>query len=167
MLIMTTYVLAALLGIGFVAIFIELFVPAAGLIGAAGVITMIVSTVLAYVHHGKATGTVFLACLLLGTPAVLWVGLKAFPRTFVGKRLILKKTFGAEEGYTSYSGEKYKGLAGREGVAVTTLRPSGMARIEGVKYSVVTGGELIEKNQPVRVVKVEGSRIVVKKLSKI
>jgi membrane-bound serine protease (ClpP class) len=52
-------------------------------------------------------------------------------------------------------------------VAVTTLRPSGMARIEGVKYSVVTGGELIEKNQPVRVVKVEGSRIVVKKLSKI
>jgi membrane-bound ClpP family serine protease len=45
MLIMTPYVLAALLGIGFVAIFIELFVPAAGLIGAAGVITMIVSTV--------------------------------------------------------------------------------------------------------------------------
>ncbi len=160
---MALWALIALLGVGFVAIFIELFVPAAGLIGAAGVITMIVSTVLAYAYHGKTTGTVFLACLLLGTPAVLWIGLKAFPRTFVGKRLILGKTFGAEEGYTSYTGEKYEGLTGKEGVAVTTLRPSGMARIGGVKYSVVTGGDLIEKNQPVRVVKVEGSRIVVRK----
>ena len=160
---MTLWVLATLFSIGFVAIFIELFVPAAGLIGAAGVITMILSTVLAYIHHGRTTGTAFLAILLLGTPAVLWVGLKAFPRTFVGKRLILGKTFGAEEGYTSFTGDKYEGLAGKEGVAVTMLRPSGMARIGGVKYSVVTGGEPIEKNQPVRVLKVEGSRIVVRK----
>jgi len=161
---MTLAVPVALLGIGFVAIFIELFVPAAGVIGAAGVITMIVSAVLAYIHHGRATGTAFLAILLIGTPAVLWVGLKAFPGTFVGKRMILGKTFGAEQGYTSFTGDRYEGLAGKEGMTVTMLRPSGMARIGGVKYSVVTGGEPVEKNQLVRVVKVEGSRIVVRKI---
>jgi membrane-bound serine protease (ClpP class) len=161
---MALWVLISLLGIGFVAIFIELFVPAAGLIGAAGIISMITATVLAYVYHGKTAGTVMLACLLLGTPIVLWVGLKAFPRTFVGKRLILKKSFGSEEGYTSYTSEKYEDLDGKEGTSLTMLRPSGMVRIEDKKYSVVTGGELIEKNQAVRVVKVEGSRIVVRKV---
>ena len=127
-------------------------------------ISMIVSTVLAYVYHGRVSGTVMLACLLLGTPVVLWVGLKAFPRTFVGKKLILKQSFGRDEGFTSYTSERYEDLAGKQGVAITMLRPSGMVRIEDKKYSVVTGGELIEKDQPVRVVKVEGSRIVVRKV---
>jgi membrane-bound serine protease (ClpP class) len=161
---MALWVLIALLGVGFVAIFIELFVPAAGLIAAAGIISMITATVLAYVYHGRTAGTVLLACLLLGTPVMLWVGLKAFPRTFVGKRLILKESFGQDEGYTSYTSEKYEDLAGKEGVALTMLRPSGMVRIEDKKYSVVTGGELIEKNQKIRVVKVEGSRIVVRRV---
>jgi len=161
---MALWVLISLLGVGFVAIFLELFVPAAGLIGASGIISMITATVLSYVYHGRTAGTVMLACLLLGTPVVLWVGLKAFPRTFVGKRLILRKSFGREEGYTSYTSEKYDDLAGKEGVTITTLRPSGMVRIDDKKYSVVTGGELIEKGRSVRVVKVEGSRIVVRRV---
>jgi membrane-bound ClpP family serine protease len=38
--------------LGFVALFLELFVPAAGLIGAAGIVCMIVGTVLGYKNFG-------------------------------------------------------------------------------------------------------------------
>ena len=161
---MDLWVPITLTGIGFVAIFLELFVPAAGVIGAAGIISMIVATVLAWVYHGRAAGTVLLACVLLGIPFVLWIGFKVFPRSFVGKRLILGESQRKESGYTSYTSERYDDLTGKQGIALTTLRPSGMVKIEEKKYSVVTHGELIEKDERVRVVKVEGSRIVVRKV---
>jgi membrane-bound serine protease (ClpP class) len=161
---MALWVPITLTAIGFVAIFLELFVPAAGVIGAAGIISMIVATVLAWVYHGRAAGTVLLACVLLGTPFVLWIGFKVFPKSFVGKRLILGESQRKESGYTSYTSERYDDLIDKQGVTITMLRPSGMVRIGENKYSVVTQGELIEKDERVRVVKIEGSRIVVRKV---
>ena len=65
-------------------------------------------------------------------------------------------------GYSSFSQELYVDLIGKEGVSLTILRPAGMVRVDGRKYSAVTGGEFIEKDIPVKVVKVEGSRVVVR-----
>jgi membrane-bound serine protease (ClpP class) len=48
------------------------------------------------------------------------------------------------------------------GTAVTQLRPSGVATINGQRVDVVTEGGLIERGTPVKVVAVEGSRIVVR-----
>ncbi|MEE9308342.1 MAG: NfeD family protein, partial [Spirochaetia bacterium] len=76
--------------------------------------------------------------------------------------LIIQDRQDAEKGYASYTPEKYSDLSGKEGASLTVLRPVGMVLIEGQKYSAVTGGEFIEKNQPIRVIKVEGSRIVVR-----
>ncbi|MCK5557191.1 MAG: hypothetical protein KAJ01_02355, partial [Candidatus Hydrogenedentes bacterium] len=45
--------------------------------------------------------------------------------------------------------------------AVTTLRPAGMALIDGNRINVVTDGEFIEKDAPVKVSEVEGGRVVV------
>lgn len=149
--------------VGFVALFLELFVPAAGVVGALGIICMIVGTVLAYTSSGRFVGSIFLAGVLIGTPVMIMLGLKAFPKSFVGKKLILSKSLEQEEGFTSAENEKYQILKGREGLAVTNLRPSGMIVIDGKKYSVVTAGEMIEKQAQVRVVKVEGNRIVVRK----
>jgi len=149
--------------VGFIALFLELFVPAAGMIGAAGIICMIVGTVLGYRSFGATVGTLFLTGTLVGTPAMIVIGLKVFPKTFVGKKLILSFSQHQETGFTSYTSERYENLEGREGEAVTVLRPSGMVLIDGQKYSVVTMGELIEKGEKVRVVKVEGSRVVVRR----
>ena len=149
--------------IGFVALFLELFVPAAGVVGALGIICMIVGTVLAYNSSGRLVGSLFLAGVLVGTPVMIMLGLKAFPKSFVGKKLILSKSLEQEAGFTSAENEKYQTLKGKEGLAVTNLRPSGMIVIDGKKYSVVTAGEMIEKQTQVRVVKVEGNLIVVRK----
>jgi membrane-bound serine protease (ClpP class) len=48
-------------------------------------------------------------------------------------------------------------------VAATTLRPAGIARIEGARLDVVTDGEYVEAGEPVEVTRVDGNRIVVRR----
>ena len=64
----------------------------------------------------------------------------------------------------SYTEPRYRALVGKEGQSVTDLRPSGVARIDGSKYSVVTSGEYIERDERIRVLRTEGSRVVVIRL---
>jgi membrane-bound serine protease (ClpP class) len=58
--------------------------------------------------------------------------------------------------------EDYAALAGRRGVAASTLRPSGTAEIDGRVYRVEGDGAFIEPGEPIEVVRVYGSRIVVR-----
>lgn len=153
----------ALIVIGLIAIFAELLIPAFGLIGLAGLGSVVAAVVFAYNDHGDVMGTVVLAAALVATPLALFLGLKFFPRTFIGKRLILSSSFDRDSGYASYTSATYEGLVGKTGRAKTTLRPSGVAEIDGRKQSVVTAGEFIEQDAPVRVVRVEGSRVVVRR----
>ncbi len=104
-----------------------------------------------------------LATALVTTPLALFLGLKYFPKTFIGKRLILSDSFDRDSGYASYTSSDYEGLVGKHGRAKTTLRPSGVAEIDGRKHSVVTAGEFIEQDAAIRVVRVEGSRVVVRR----
>lgn len=161
---MPLWVPYALILLGVVAILVETFVPAFGLIGIVGgggsIITAIVLT---YTHRGPADGTLVLFSAILIVPfAVAW-GLRLFPRTPIGRRLILSTAESHEGGYTAYPKVEYDRLAGAEGLTLTPLRPAGLARINGKKYSVVSAGEYIETDTAVRVVRVEGSRIVVRK----
>jgi membrane-bound serine protease (ClpP class) len=57
-------------------------------------------------------------------------------------------------------------LIDKEGVAFTNLRPSGTVVIDGKRFDVVTEGEMIDKDTPVKVAKIEGSRIIVKTIQK-
>jgi membrane-bound serine protease (ClpP class) len=160
-----------LLAAGILAIYVEIFVPAAGLIGLAGGGMIVASVVLGYVYHDPITGTIFLFVSLVVVPTAIALGLKVFPKTPVGRRLILGPTPGAG----SDSGGEQQADAdtpvdrlsaepgvGDEGTAVTDLRPSGTGRFEQRKLSVVTSGEYIERGAPVRIVRVEGNRIVVR-----
>lgn len=52
-------------------------------------------------------------------------------------------------------------MIGREGVAITPLRPAGKAEIGAEQLDVVAQGEMIEKGTPVKVIAVRGRRIVV------
>ena len=54
-------------------------------------------------------------------------------------------------------------LLGLNGEAVTDLRPVGTADVDGQIYDVVTRGEMLSKGDLIRVVEVEGNRVVVEK----
>ena len=147
---------------GILAIILEVFVPSAGIIGIAGLGSIIASVVIAYQRLGTLIGSIYLAVVLVLVPVFIVLYFKFFPRSPVSRWLISQDRQEPERGYSSFTPEKYVDLIGKEGTSLTILRPVGMVRIDGQKYSAVTGGEFIEKNKPVKVVKVEGSRVVVR-----
>ena len=153
---MSAWIPAALAAIGLVAVILEIFVPAFGIVGIAGFACLVAAVVLAYVHLGSTVGTVFLAVVLICLPALVFLALKAFPRTFFGRWLIHRQDLATPEA-------RHADLAGRGGRALSDLRPSGTALVDGCRISVVTGGEFIGRDEPVTVVSVEGSRIVVRR----
>jgi membrane-bound serine protease (ClpP class) len=53
---------------------------------------------------------------------------------------------------------------GKQGRALSVLRPAGIAEIEGARVDVVSDGALIEADTPVEVTRVDGNRIVVRRL---
>jgi membrane-bound serine protease (ClpP class) len=55
-------------------------------------------------------------------------------------------------------------LLNQIGEAFTDLRPSGKANIQEQRVDVVTEGVFLEKGDPVKVIKIQGQRIVVRKI---
>jgi membrane-bound serine protease (ClpP class) len=64
------------------------------------------------------------------------------------------------EGYIS--APQRDDLVGRDGVALTDLRPAGTASIAGERVDVVTEGEYVAQGSAVRVIRSEGYRHVVR-----
>lgn len=55
--------------------------------------------------------------------------------------------------------EKYLGMVG---VTITPLRPAGGMRIEGDRVDIVSEGDFIEAGVKVRVIAIDGTRIIVR-----
>ena len=53
-------------------------------------------------------------------------------------------------------------LAGKEGITMTACRPAGVARIGASRVDVVAEGTMIDANRPVKVLRVEGNRVIVR-----
>ena len=138
--------------IGLTAITVELFIPGA-IVGICGAGCVIASVIFAYLYVSNLLGHI-----LLG------IGICFIPIFFITWYKLLTKTFAvnaSEEGFSS-SKNRREELISAEGIAITTLRPSGTAKINGEKVDVVSEGEMIVKNTKIKVVDVKGNRIVVK-----
>jgi membrane-bound serine protease (ClpP class) len=94
----------------------------------------------------------------LGAIALVAFAGKFLPQTKIFKSLTLNSVVpdAAEE----------KGLLGLEGVAHSNLRPGGTAYFGDRKLDVVTLGDYIARQSPIRIVEVHGNRIVVEDLSR-
>ena len=87
--------------------------------------------------------------------------LKYLPKYQIVNKLVLQRNIDEQSGYTS--DVKLKELLGKQGKALTDLRPSGTAIIENKRIDVVTNGEYLVKGTKIIVVDEEGSKIVVEK----
>ena len=138
--------------IGLIAITVELFIPGAivGLCGAGCVIT---SIIFAYIYVSNLLGHILLI-----------LGVCFIPVFFVSWYKLLSKTFSvkaSEKGFSS-ARDRLNNMLSEEGIALTTLRPSGIANIKGDKIDVISEGEMISKNTRIKVIDVKGNRIIVK-----
>ena len=80
----------------------------------------------------------------------------------LSKTLILKDSLSKESGYIGTEDLEY--FVGKEGIALTVLRPAGTAEFDGVRLDVVSEGDYIPKNSRVKIIQVTGRRIVVRKV---
>ncbi len=143
---------------GLIAIILEIFIPG-GIVGTLGGAAVIASIILGF-SKGQALGGGLLVAGVILVPACLVAAMKLAPKLPFSKKLFLQETQGADKGYISAE-KGLELLLGKEGVAITDLRPSGMVDIEGRRTDVVTSGEMIDKGVRVKVVEVEGNRVVV------
>jgi membrane-bound ClpP family serine protease len=143
---------------GFLVIAAEVLLPSGGILTiiALGVLGYSIYLVFAGISFDAGVMVVVADLILLPIAAI--IGFKMLARS----NLSLQSSLLRSAGVVSYD-EKLSELLGKEGVAITNLRPSGTVLIEKGRIDVVTRGDYIEKGETVKVLKVEGSRVVVGK----
>ena len=96
---------------------------------------------------------------LVGAIIALPLLFKLFKKMGLIRKLSLVDNMMVDDGYSSH--EHIESLVGKRGVALTVLRPAGSAKIDGVRYSVLTSGSYIDKGDEIVVVVHTPGRIVV------
>lgn len=76
------------------------------------------------------------------------------------KKIILSDSTSTDKGYVSNVNRLE--LVGKTGITMTPLRPAGTMTINDERLDVVSEGGYIDKGIKVKIIKVEGSRIVVR-----
>jgi membrane-bound serine protease (ClpP class) len=84
---------------------------------------------------------------------------KYLPKSTAFNKLVLSESEKAEQGFVSFPSDK--DLIGKYGTAFTTLRPGGTAVIDGRRIDVVADSEYIDKDVKIKVLRVEGIKVVV------
>ncbi len=149
------------IALGFIFVFIEVFlIPGFGPVGVIGGLLMAVGVAVAGYTQGVQTAVVYAAVTILLLLPICAIGFWLMPRTKLGKSFIHSTSEYSESGYRSSSDELPK-FIGKTGTTLTPLRPAGIIEVEGVRLDVLTRGEFIEKGKEVKIIDIEGSRIVV------
>ena len=152
------YMVAVFLG-GILCIIIEMLLPTVGLLAGVGVAAMLYSVVLALGGDVDAILAMLGAVVLAVVIFALIV--KKLPSSKLWNRFVLHDQSTSKRGFVSAAPRE--ALVGRTGVVTTELRPSGTADIDGKPVDVVSEGAFLPKGTEVRVVTVEGARVVVRK----
>ena len=146
---------------GFIFVVLEMYIPGFGLTGVTGGVLLIIGILLTAKSFMDALILIVIIMAVLGI--ALTLVLQSAAKGKLNKSLVLNDTLDKASGYIGTEDLDY--FLGREGIAVTNMRPSGIADFDGVKLDVVTDGEFLKKEVKVKVIKVQGRRIVVKSMA--
>jgi membrane-bound serine protease (ClpP class) len=150
-----------LLAVGLALIVAEVFFPSFGILSVLATSAIVGAIALAF-RESTGSGIGFLLATGVLVPAVIVLAFKLFPKTPFGKRLVAS---GLSFESAPSLDRRDLDLVGKEGTVEADCRPAGMARLEGRRVDVVTRGEWIERGERVKVVEVQGNRVVVGRLN--
>ena len=146
-----------LLLLGLFLLFLEVaIIPGIGLVGIGGAIAYGAGVFIVWNSLG---GFGVLMAVITSVPLFL-IAMWLFFKTGASQRLVLKDQINGD----SSSVPGHQELLGRKGLALSSLRPAGVALFGEVRYDVVTDGDFIEKGTPVVIVKIGTNSLVVSKL---
>ncbi len=153
---LATIILLVILGV--LAIGMEFFLPG-GILGVVGAASIAGAVVLCFTSYGPSEGLIATTIAVIFIVIVLTFWLKYFEKLGPGKDLMLSESVKRDDGV-----DQYQDFLHAEGVTKTALRPAGKALFGEHRLDVVAESGMIDSGSAVRVVKVEGSRIVVRRL---
>ena len=154
----------ALLGLAAILVIAELFIPTAGVLGiTAGVVA--VAGVVCMFRADALWGAISLLALLVLGPATAAFGLKIWPDTPLGRRIIgapsdeeVERRRVEEEADRA----SRQSMVGKEGRVLTDLRPVGVIEIDGQRYDALSETLFIPAGARVRVTTLDGAQIKVR-----
>tara|TARA_B100000676_G_scaffold46868_1_gene45615 strand:- start:6839 stop:7411 length:573 start_codon:yes stop_codon:yes gene_type:complete len=144
-----------LITIGAALIILELFIPSGGLIGIAAVGCFIGAVYLGY-QAGQSTGMFILCASVIVVGVMIYLALKIWPHTAMGKNALPPPEDPA--GSVTRSLEH---LVGLHGISTSDLMPNGRIEIDGKSHDAVSRGMIIEAGTEIEVLSIESNRILV------
>ena len=133
----------------------EIFLPGFGIVGITGILLEVVSVVLMFIRYGApaALGTAVLSLAVVGI--TISIAIRVESREKAEKQT----TASAAEALAEPT--DMDALLNREGLALTAIDPTGMGEFDGVKLSVTAADGGMPAGARIRIVKVEGARLLV------
>ena len=101
---------------------------------------------------------------LVGAVIGLVLLVKLMIKTKFWEQLTAPDTQKKEDGYSNTFG--WESLQGETGIADTDLHPSGWVRVKDQRIFVVSEGEFIEEGKEIKILSVDGNRVLVRELTK-
>lgn len=148
-----------LLVLGIAAIGLEFFLPG-GILGIVGVASLAGAVVLCFTEYGASAGLIATTLAVFFVVGMLTLWLKYFHKIGPGKDFMLNTSVGHDSEI-----DRYETFLNAEGVTKTSLRPAGKAQFGDKRLDVLAESGTIDAGDAVRVVKVEGTRVVVRRLA--
>ncbi len=143
---------------GFILIAVEMVIPGFGAPGICGIICLVAGVFVTAdsVEKGAFITVIVLALLGIMMALILWLLSKGKLRS----PIVLEEEQRRNEGYISSGDLQF--LLGKQGLAETDLHPMGVGNFDGVSFDVLSEGKYISKGAKLEIIKVNGSRLIVK-----
>ncbi len=142
-----------LFGIGLVLLVAELFLPTHGLLGAMGVICLVVAIAKTFLIN-QWVGTAVMLTSVAAIPFVWSAAMHIWPKTPLGKKLILPSNELVPEPPTVHLGQT--------GVTMSEMRPMGIVEFAGQRVEATSEIGMIEAGQTVTVTSINNRRPLVR-----
>ncbi len=146
---------------GIILVSVEMYIPGIGVPGITGAVCLIAGVFMTAkdVTQGILL-VIIIMCILLAVFSVMYIFIF---KARMNSPIVLDSTISSKAGYLGEDDLKY--LLGKEGVAVTDLRPSGKGNFEGIEFDVSSAGNYIQKGTKIVICSIRDSRLTVKAIS--
>lgn len=146
-----------LAGLGFLLVVAEMFLPGM-VLGILGGVLLAAAVVVGFTTFGVGGGAIVFCVVMTGVLIGFFIWMRMFSKTSVGRNLTLGRSLNAGDDLPDVVG-----LLGRDGIALTALRPAGKIEIDGRRVDVLAESSYVDAGDAVSVIEASGSRVIVRR----
>jgi membrane-bound serine protease (ClpP class) len=150
----------ALIAVGFLLLGVEMFFPS-GICFALSLVGFVAGVVVAFLYDTQV-GWISLVGVAVTFVGALSLIRYVWTRTELGRSMVLKAPTAEATLAALPSHKERERLIGRIGRSQGPLRPAGIVMFDGERVDCLTEGMLVESDQTVRCIAVQGGRVIVR-----